>query len=133
VVEDEALLAMQIEALLHEAGYEPVGQAVEAKEAVELARATQPQLALVDVNLRDVRSGAEVMRALTRGHSVVGLFITANRRQVPADFAGAAGVLSKPFTERALLQALAYLAGQVRGETVRLPATASLEVATPPC
>ena len=30
VVEDEALLAMQMETLLREAGYEPVGQAVEA-------------------------------------------------------------------------------------------------------
>ena len=110
-----------------------MGQAVEAREAVELARVTHPQLALVDLNLRDGRSGPDVMRALTREHSVVGLFITANRRLVPADFAGAAGVLSKPFTERAFLQALTYLASQVRGETALLPATASLELATPPC
>jgi two-component system, response regulator PdtaR len=133
VVEDEALLAMQIEALLREAGYEPVGQAVEAREAVELARVTHPQLALVDLNLRDGRSGPDVMRELTREHSVVGLFITANRRLVPADFAGAAGVLSKPFTERAFLQALTYLASQVRGERAPVPATASLELATPSC
>ena len=106
-----------------------MGQAVEAREAVELARVTQPQMALVDLHLRDGRSGPEIMRLLTREHKVVGLFITASRRLVPSDFAGAAGVLSKPFTERAFLQALTFLASRLRGEARELPTTPSLELA----
>lgn len=128
VVEDEALLAMQIETLLLEAGCEPVGQAAEAGEAVALAESRRPQVALVDVHLRDGRSGTELMRALTGEHGMVGLFITGSRRLIPPDFAGASGVLLKPFTERAFMQALDYLAQRARGRTVPPPASPSLEV-----
>ena len=45
IVEDEALLALQIELLLLEAGHEPVGHAMDCEEAIELARETHPDLA----------------------------------------------------------------------------------------
>ncbi len=114
VVEDEALLAMQIEQLLLEAGHEPVGHALEASEALEIARDARPDLALVDIHLRDGLTGPEIMRALTRDHGAAGLFLTANRRLVPADFAGAVGVIAKPFSEHAFLQALGFVARHLR-------------------
>lgn len=136
VVEDEALLAMQIEQLLLEAGHEPVGHAMDAAEAVDLARETRPDLALVDIHLRDGVTGVQVMRALTRDHGAAGLFLTANRRLVPEDFAGAMGVVSKPFSETAFLQALAFVARRLGGRGARAPAAtaarrlpASLELA----
>jgi two-component system, response regulator PdtaR len=114
VVEDEALLAMQIEQLLLEAGHEPVGLAMETGEALQIARESRPDLALVDIHLRDGLTGPEIMRRLTREHGAAGLFLTANRRLVPEDFAGAVGVIAKPFSENAFLQALGFVAWHLR-------------------
>lgn len=121
IVEDEALLALQIELLLLEAGHEPVGHAMDREEALELARETHPDLALVDLHLRDGLSGPQVMRQLTREHGVAGLFLTANRRLIPEDFAGALGAIAKPFAESAFLQALAYVARHLAREPARRP------------
>jgi hypothetical protein len=41
------------------------------------------------------------------------IFMTANPNQVPADFAGALGILPKPYTPGAVAQALAYAAACV--------------------
>lgn len=116
IVEDEALLALQVECLILDGGHEPVGHAMDAEEAINLARATAPDLALVDVNLRDGPTGALIMRALTGELGVAGLFLTANLRLLPADFAGALGALPKPFSEVAFGQALRYLAHRLRHE-----------------
>ena len=115
IVEDEALLAMQVECLLLEAGHEPVGHALDSAEALALAGAVRPDLALVDVHLRDGLTGVEVMRTLTRDHGIAGVFVTANLRLVPSDFAGALAAISKPFSETAFQQALRYLTRRLRG------------------
>src|SRR4028119_774104 len=90
IVEDEALLAMQVECLLLEAGHEPVGHALDSGEALTLARALSPDLALVDVHLRDGLTGVEVMRALTRDHGTAGVFVPGNLRPGRSDSAGGA-------------------------------------------
>src|SRR5690348_9513373 len=111
IVEDEALLAMQIEQLLREAGHESVGHAMDSEEAFELARERRPDLVLVDVRLRDGLTGAEIMRVLTQPPGgAAGLFLTASRPLLPADFAGALGVMPKPFSENAFRQAMDYVA-----------------------
>ena len=121
IVEDEALLAMQVECLLLEAGHEPVGHALDSAEALALAGAVRPDLALVDVHLRDGLTGVEVMRALTRDHGIAGVFVTANLRLVPSDFAGALAAISKPFSETAFQQALRYLTRRLRGAAPSSP------------
>ena len=41
--------------------------------------------------------------------------MTANAKRIPEDFAGACGVIAKPYTERGVREALAYVtAGQPR-------------------
>jgi CheY-like chemotaxis protein len=129
IVEDEALLALQIEQLLLEAGHEPVGHAMDADEALQLARETHPDLALVDLHLRDGLSGAEVMRLMTREFGAAGLFLTANRRMIPEDFAGALGAIAKPFAESAFLQALAYVARHLAREPASRRPPSSLVLA----
>lgn len=133
IVEDEALLAMQVECLLLEAGHEPVGHALDTAEAVTLARALKPDLALVDVHLRDGLTGVDLMRSLTGpGHGIAGVFVTANLRLVPADFAGALAAISKPFSETAFQQALRYIArrlDEAAGAASRPPPPPNLELA----
>src|SRR3954463_5362591 len=49
IVEDEYLVANESEAVLSDAGFEIVGIAVSAAEAVSLARLEKPSLAVVDI------------------------------------------------------------------------------------
>ncbi len=43
------------------------------------------------------------------------LFTTANAKRVPPDFAGAVGIIAKPYSERVIRAALAYVAGRYHG------------------
>lgn len=53
IVEDEALLAMELESEVEDAGHEIVGIAADSKEAIELANKALPQFAFVDIQLLD--------------------------------------------------------------------------------
>src|SRR5215204_1232525 len=51
VIEDEALVAMLIEDMIHDSGGEMVGSACRLSDAVALAQETQADVALLDINL----------------------------------------------------------------------------------
>jgi CheY-like chemotaxis protein len=102
VIEDEALVALEIESLLTAAGHVVVGAAEDRVSAAELARRTDPppDLALVDMRLANGASGLEVAAYMvTLGIAV--LFVTGN---CPAERGQglAVGCLHKPFTESEL-------------------------------
>jgi len=51
VIEDEALVAMLIEDMIHDSGDEMAGSASKLTDAVALAQGTQADVALLDINL----------------------------------------------------------------------------------
>ena len=108
VVEDQALLAMELDYVLRESGHEVVGCAMDASEALALAAEARPDVALVDVNLRDGLSGPEIARKLIQEHEVVVVFLTANPEQIPEGFSGAIGVVTKPFDAQTLREVVAF-------------------------
>jgi CheY-like chemotaxis protein len=114
IVEDEVLLAVELEHVLEEAGHHVVGHAMEAAEAVSLAGRHKPDLALVDVHLQDGPSGVDAARTLTNDCGAVVLFMTANKQRLPADFAGACGVISKPYSEQGVRRALDFVSNCIR-------------------
>lgn len=114
IVEDEILIAFELESLLQDEGYDPVGIAPTSRDALALARDLAPDLALVDIHLADGPTGVEVARALTKC-GITALFMTANAKRIPDDFAGAVGVIAKPYTERAVRNAIQYVATRLRG------------------
>lgn len=107
VVEDEALLAMEMERLLSDAGWVVLGVALDFPGAMALA-GEGVDFALVDLNLRDGRTGPATAAALT-GQGVPCLFVTADPQQIPADFAGALGVVTKPFSPATLTGAARFM------------------------
>lgn len=107
IVEDEMLVAMELQAILEDLGYEVVGLAADAAATWSLLR-QRPDLALVDLNLRDGPTGAEIARRLVREHDVPVLFMTANPRLLGDGLAGVIGVLSKPCDETVVAAAVAY-------------------------
>jgi CheY-like chemotaxis protein len=109
IVEDEVLLAAELGFLVRQAGLCEVGHAMSSAEAVKLASTLSPDLALVDVNLGDGPTGVEAARLITHDCGGVVLFMTANTARLPQDYAGACGVIGKPYSEAAVIRALAWL------------------------
>ena len=119
VIEDEILIALGLELLAEDAGYEPLGIATTAEDAIELAR-SRPEAAIVDIQLADGSTGVDMARRLTAQGTAV-LFMTANPRRIPEDFAGALGVVAKPYTERSVSEALTFMADHVAGRAGEVP------------
>jgi CheY-like chemotaxis protein len=109
VVEDEPFIALDLEMLIEAQGHEVVGIADTYDTAVELAASHRPDAAFVDLNLRDGLTGLAVARTLVREHEVAVVFVTGNAEQIPADFAGGAGVVDKPFTQEGVAELIGIL------------------------
>lgn len=109
IVEDEALILMQMEALIEDAGHLVVGTAMRCDEAIALAHSVRPDLAFVDINLADGGSGLLVAQALRKMEGVMVVFVTANPLRLGDNFAGAAGVIAKPFTRAVVTAGMPYL------------------------
>lgn len=118
IVEDEAILGLEIELVLREQGHTVVGLAMDMPTALELGASERPDLALVDLNLRDGPTGPQIARRLVGEHGVNVIFLTANPELIPEGFAGALGAMSKPFDDRALASIMAFAVRFIRGRTL---------------
>ncbi len=126
IVEDEVLLAEELSFLVREAGLHDVGRAMSSTEAVALASALTPDLALVDVHLNDGPTGIETARLLVEDCGAVVLFMTANLKRLPDDYAGACGVIAKPYSEQTVRAALTSLEACLRDDRAPGPPPAGL-------
>jgi two-component system, response regulator PdtaR len=118
IVEDDYLVASDIESVLVEAGLEVAGIAATAEEAMVLAASHRPTLAVMDVRLGGVRDGIDVALELFARQGIRCVFATAHYDgEVRARAAPACplGWLQKPFSRTSLIasvrQALRDLAG----------------------
>ena len=119
IVEDEALVAMELRFVLEDLGYDVVGTAADARTARNLVRETEVDLALVDIHLSDGPTGIELGRELGQEIGVTVLFMTANPGMVRQGVAGTIGVLSKPTDERAVQTAVDYALRRRQGQPVQ--------------
>jgi two-component system, response regulator PdtaR len=106
VVEDEYLVAMQMQATLAEAGFTVIGTAATGEDALAIAAQEQPALAIVDIRLGGVLDGVEAALALFRQHGIRSILATANydeKTQIRAMDASPLGWLPKPFEMRSLV------------------------------
>ena len=108
IVEDQAILAMELEMVLIDAGYDVVGSAMDCEGALALAERERPNLALVDVNLLDGLTGPKIARCLVEDYGSAVVFLTANPEQIPEGFAGALGAVSKPFDDQTICAVVAF-------------------------
>ena len=106
VAEDEALIRMDLVEMLQEAGYEVVAQASNGQEAVDLALAHKPDLAILDVKM-PVLDGISAAEKIIDVAPV--LMLTAFSQRELIDRARDAGVMAyvvKPFTVGDLIPAI---------------------------
>jgi DNA-binding NarL/FixJ family response regulator len=114
IVEDEALVAMEIESMVAMAGHEAIGQADDLDSTMAAIATQRPDVALVDIQLAQGCSGIDVAAALmAQGIPVVfatGNCISLDRSDI------ALGCLQKPITDRALATTLAVIAAVLNGQ-----------------
>lgn len=108
IIEDEALVAMELRFVLEDLGHQVVGTAADAPTARDLVRDAGVDLALVDIHLSDGPTGIELGRELSQQEGVTVLFMTANPGMLREGVAGTIGVLSKPTDEQAVQSAVDY-------------------------
>jgi CheY-like chemotaxis protein len=120
IVEDEALIALDLSCCLEAMGHEVVAMAVDSEEALAVA-SQGVDLALVDLNLRDGPTGPALGEALARKWGATVIYLTANPNQVVPEIAGPVGILPKPFTDRALSRTVSFAVSLREGGSAEPP------------
>ena len=113
IVEDEALIAMSIEAILEDNGYDVVDIADDEASALEAANRHNPELALVDMRLAGGDSGLSVARKLN-AMGVAVVFATGNCPG-PAIRKLAIGCLHKPLSDEQIIAGVSVADAKRRG------------------
>lgn len=114
IVEDEMLLAMELEIEVEAAGHEVAGIAMNSRQAHDLLAAQKPDFAFVDVQLMDGPTGIEVGRSLAAA-GIPYVFVTGNIKRLPPDFVDALGAIEKPYTMNGMKNALNYISAILSG------------------
>ena len=105
LVEDEAIIARDLERRLQRLGYEVVGIADTGAGAIAKALETRPALVFMDIVLQGPIDGVDTAAALARQMDVPVVFLTAHTDAVAIQRAKQVapyGYLTKPFEEREL-------------------------------
>ncbi|MDM9620634.1 response regulator [Rhizobium sp. AC44/96] len=115
IVEDEPLIALDLEATVEALGLEVAGLAAGREQALQLAPVAD--IAFVDVNLADGPTGPDIGRSLIEDYGVTVVFMTGNPEAVIHRLNGALGVVTKPvmpsIVEQSLRRAMEARSGLV--------------------
>lgn len=100
IIEDEPLIALELESLVGDIGHEVVGVARTRDEAVALADRAKPGLVLADIQLADGSSGIDAVNEILSNQSVPVIFITAYpERLLTGERAEPTFLIPKPFRQ----------------------------------
>jgi len=104
VVEDEALIAMDLQALLEDAGYRVLGPANSTAAAMALLDGNEPDVALLDVNLGRSDVFGVANELATRKTKLI--FLTGHTAQKLPQAHRHRPLVAKPYLPHVLLQAV---------------------------
>lgn len=113
IIEDEPIIAMDLETIVRDLGHEVTGVAVTRDEAVSQALAQRPGLVLADIQLADDSSGIDAVKDILAEFSVPVIFITAfPERLLTGERPEPTFLITKPFqrstVKAAISQALFF-------------------------
>ncbi len=113
IIEDEPIIAMDIETIVRDLGHEVTGVAVTRDEAVALAMEDRPGLVLADIQLADDSSGIDAVKDILEQFAVPVIFITAfPERLLTGERPEPTFLITKPFqrstVKAAISQALFF-------------------------
>jgi len=105
VVEDESIVALDLQSSLEHLGYDVVGTAATGEDAVHIAEARTPDLVLMDIQLRGEMEGTAAADLIRRRFGIPVVYLTAYSDEATlqrAQISEPLGYLLKPFAERDL-------------------------------
>jgi two-component system, cell cycle sensor histidine kinase and response regulator CckA len=105
VVEDETVIATDLERTLRRMGYRVLPPVASAQEALDAVRNHQPDLVLMDVRIQGECDGIEAAAQIRRSYSMPVVYLTAHGDTATlerAKLTGPLGFLLKPFRARDL-------------------------------
>ncbi|WP_448659959.1 response regulator [Sphingomonas sp. CJ99] len=113
IIEDEPIIAMDLETIVRDLGHEVTGVAVTRDEAVALALEDRPGLVLADIQLADDSSGIDAVKDILGEFNVPVIFITAfPERLLTGERPEPTFLITKPFqrstVKAAISQALFF-------------------------
>jgi CheY-like chemotaxis protein len=108
IIEDEPIIAMDIETIVRDLGHDVTGIAVTRDEAVREAMADRPGLVLADIQLADDSSGIDAVRDILSEFPVPVIFITAfPERLLTGERPEPTFLITKPFQRSTVKAAIA--------------------------
>lgn len=110
IIEDEPIIAMDIEMIVRDLGHDVVAVATTHREAVAEAQKHQPGLVLADIQLADNSSGIEAVQEILTDLKIPVIFITAfPERLLTGDRPEPAFLLTKPYQPATLRAAISQV------------------------
>ena len=108
IAEDQALIRLDLERLLKDAGFDVCGAARDGHEAVELALELRPDVVVLDVKMPRIDGVEAARRILAQGFVPIVMLTAYGYGELisRAVDAGVVGFVVKPFQESALIEAL---------------------------
>ncbi len=98
IIEDEPIIALDLENLLVELGHKVVAKAATRDEAVAMARAERPGLVLADINLGEGGSGIDAVSEILTSFDIPVIFVTAYpEKLLTGERPEPAYLIAKPF------------------------------------
>jgi CheY-like chemotaxis protein len=119
VVEDEAVIAMMVADCLERRGHAVLGPATTLTEALALCEERLPDLAMVDINLRDGSSGVALARALVERWELPVIFASGQMIEARRARALALGYLRKPYEPETVCRSVEVAVEVLSGGTPR--------------
>jgi CheY-like chemotaxis protein len=108
IIEDEPIIAMDIETIVRDLGHTVTGVAVTRDEAVAQAMARRPGLVLADIQLADDSSGIDAVKDILAEFQVPVIFITAfPERLLTGERPEPTFLITKPFQRSTVKAAIA--------------------------
>jgi CheY-like chemotaxis protein len=110
IIEDEAIIAMHIKAIVSEMGHKVVGIARTRDEAVAMARTGNPELVLADISLADGSSGIDAINDILAEMDMPVIFVTAfPERLLTGERPEPTYLITKPFEAATLSATIAQV------------------------
>ena len=109
IIEDEAIVAQDIEAILTDLGYKVMGIIHRSDKAIDFLSFNSPDLVLCDINIKGEKDGIEVAELIGKTKDIPFVFLTSFADRITLSRAKKVlpyGYIVKPFDEKDLLSAI---------------------------
>jgi CheY-like chemotaxis protein len=108
IIEDEPIIAMDLETIVRDLGHDVTGIATTHDEALALFHATAPGMVLADIQLADASSGIDAVKHILAERSIPVIFITAfPERLLTGERPEPTFLITKPFQTATVKAAIA--------------------------